>query len=251
MRLCFGAFGRVLKCCKVKANSQNKLVSVILRSVDKNCNIEDGPSSDNAVNFLLNCRVGLSNGKKKQSAVANHSGTKTGDPFGRIVSEAQKSDPKTVAIYFKDNVLPLLDPNMIKLAILALREIIKKDEALDSDTIIDVIGNKKRDHILSQSEFVASDFFASIFLYTAVSVYNKLGEDAVADITKEFVESFESQRDSIRLVQNISDNNDEEFSAQNDENPHNIFQTNGIAFQQFGANSTQIARVDTLIIDND
>ena len=241
MRLCFGAFGRILKYCKLRANSQNRLVSVILRSVDKDCRIDDGKDWDNAVNQLLNCGTGLSNGSEMQGVVATISTSKPGESLGRIISKAQKADPAMVAAYFESEVIKLLDPNMLKLAILALKEVIDNDSVLDPDTIIDVIGNKNKSHILAQSEFVASDFFASIFLYTAVSVDNKINKDAVDDITEEFVRSFEPLRNSITLVQQLSDNL-EQLKNQGNTYPSQNPQP-AISMVQNGNNGIQIATI--------
>lgn len=206
MRLCFGAFGRVLKHCKLRANSQNKLIGTILRSVDSSCRIEGGSDWDNAVNLLLNCETGLPNGNMAQGIVATRSTSKVGDPLGHVITEAQKADPEIVSTYFKNKVLPLLDPNKIKWAILAFQEIIAQDDIIDSDTIVDVIGNKNRKQILAQNEFVTCDFFASIFLFVAIYVDNKLGKNAVDDITYDFVSNFETQSNSISLVLSYKSN---------------------------------------------
>lgn len=205
MRLCFGTFARVLKHCKMSTNSQNKLVSVILHSVDANCRIDDGKDWDNAVYSLLNCKTGLPNGKKMPGATATRSTSKSGESLGCVISGAQQADPKAVSTYFMDNVLQLLNPNMIKLAILALLEIIKQDDSLDSDTIIDAIGNKKRNQLLTQREFVSSDFLASIFLYVAVSVNNKLGKETAEAVDKQFIDKLKGQSADIILVSQSTD----------------------------------------------
>lgn len=205
MRLCFGTFARVLKHCKMSTNSQNKLVSVILHSVDANCRIDDGSDWNNAVNLLLNCKTGLPNGKNMPGATATRSTSKSGESLGCVISGAQQADPKAVSTYFKDHVLQLLDPNMIKLAILALLEIIRRDNSLDADTIIDVIDNKKRSQLLAQRDFVASDFLASIFLYVAVSVNNKLGKETAEAVDKEFVNKLKGQSVGITLVSRSTD----------------------------------------------
>jgi len=186
-----------------------------LRSVDKNCRIDDGTDWDNAVNQLLNCGTGLPNGR---DSVATRSTNKHGYSLGNVVTKAQDADKENVVKYFKEKVVQILDPQMMKLAVLALLDIIEHDK-FDDDVVIDLIAGKTKNAPLAQSEFVTAEFLANMFLYTAICVDNKGSKQEVYKINEEYVHSFEPKRDTIILVDKLTEtddtsiNDEENYSA--------------------------------------
>ena len=193
-RLCFSAFANVLAFCTTKYIKKLDLLNCVVQSVDKSCSL-----SSNAAWKLLNCEANLPNGRA--------------NALGAIISNASSADPILVTEYYLKKVIPLIDPNKRKLIILALRDIIAEDETINDDTVVDIVTGTTKKTLLSQSRFVLSDFLAGIFLYTA-SIDNREGKETIKSLTEEYVLSFESENDTISLVQPSA--NDTKIEAEAD-----------------------------------
>ena len=167
----------------------------MLLSVDKTCDLRD---NDNAVSLLLSCKNDLPNGG------VDTGGYVGSNRLGNVISKAQLSDKNTVAQYFKNNVVPLLDPNKAKLAVLAIQNLIREDTTIDEETIVDLVENKTKKILLKQSEFNLANFLAGVFLYVVISVNNRCGESSISEICESFVLSFTSQKDNITFTTGTS-----------------------------------------------
>lgn len=196
-RFCFGSFAKILNFCKPRKTSptQKVLIGTMLLSVDETCDLRD---NDNAVSLLLSCKNDLPNGG------IDTGGYVGSNRLGNVISKAQKADRNTVAQYFKNNVVPLLDPNKTKLAVLAIRELIREDKTIDEETVVDLVGNRTKKTLLTQSEFNLTNFLAGVFLYAVISVNNRCGESSISEICENFVLSFASQKNNITFTTSAS-----------------------------------------------
>lgn len=174
MVLCFGILAKILKCCN-KGLSQVRFVPKIAWVVDpKNSCLEENllyevtddvldtmPGNPTLVTKLLRCKN-----------------------IFKIKSEYLPSVP-VARTRFKDKVLPLIDPQKIGRAILAILYVISKDETIVTKHKVNFrkyIGMDK-DELLQQERFNVPDFLARILLYTTY-VDNTEGEE----ITEAFIE---------------------------------------------------------------
>jgi len=175
-KLCFGAYLKVLIICSPKRTFQKYLCGTLLLSIDPTYDIreEDGTTSD------------LFLGKKNISP--------------NVTNEALTADPRSIADYFKKNVLILLDSNKKNLIILALKDIIASDKAIKPDTIIENVNGMTKEAILKCNEFVFEDLIAGIFLYIVLNLENRKCENNVKEITEEYIQSFKCEKDNISFI---------------------------------------------------
>lgn len=198
MRLCFGTFARVLQLCKLDVVTDPRLVGTMTRTIDPNC---EYIKSENAtsVHRLLNCTGNLSNG----NIVGNGTGVirRPGRSISNVLLLAPNADRSDISQKFADGVIGFLDENKKMNAVLALLDIIQRDEILDDDS---ASGKKRsfekyigttKNALLSQSEYVLSDFLAGIFLYSvAAGVVNTVGRESIAELTVGYLEGLENSR---------------------------------------------------------
>lgn len=87
--------------------------------------------------------------------------------------------------------------NRIALVILALKDILEKDDMSD-DTYL---SKYKKSELIDMVSVNAAEFIACVLIYTCAEVKNRNFKDGKTDfITKDYVDSFESSRNLINLV---------------------------------------------------
>lgn len=85
----------------------------------------------------------------------------------------------------------------IPVIVLALKDILSKD----SISISTHLGKYKKSELLSMVDVDAAEFLAYFLIYTCAEVANRNGKDEKTNfITKDYVDAFESQRDSINII---------------------------------------------------
>jgi len=176
MKLCFGSFMAVLKLCKPKSVTQKKLCGTVLLSVAPLYDITD---EDGTVHDLLICRSNLS---------------------PDVTDKAPTADVQETVIYFKKRVLPLLDANKMKSGILALKDIIEKDNDIKPDVVVDRVSGKTKADLLKETTYVLEEVLAGLFLYTASVVNNTDGKAFIDKVTAEYIKSFDDRSVEITLV---------------------------------------------------
>lgn len=198
MRLCFGTFARVLQLCKLDVISDPRLVGTMTRTIDPNC---EYIKSENAtsVHRLLNCTGNLSNGNISDSGTGVM--RRPGRSISSVLLLAPSADRAELSRKFADNVIGLLDENKKLNAVLALLNIVQRDEVIDDDSASGkkrsfekYVGTTKND-LLSRSDYILSDLLAGIFLYTvAAGVVNTVGRESIAELTLEYFEGLKNLR---------------------------------------------------------
>jgi hypothetical protein len=109
-----------------------------------------------------------------------------------VIALACKADAETVTSYFDKKVVPLFDPTKLRIAVLALYDLIANDSVIQPDVIVDVASGATKRTLSSQSCFVPERFLAGVFLYSVRAVPNRAGLDNVQDITDEYFNMFSS-----------------------------------------------------------
>jgi hypothetical protein len=186
MRLCFGSYFAVLVSCKAVNVDNKQLCEVLLHSVAPNFEFTfSGQENadrvrEDASSKLLRCEQNLSKD---------------------VTDPARHANPQEVAAYFKDNVLKLLDSNLFKQIVLALRDIIasdtpeevgKKIYGIYDDTKVEMVSGTTKMELSSQTEFSFHTFLAGVFLYVVTNTENRSGKKTIKLITQEYVFSFTS-----------------------------------------------------------
>ncbi|MDR1532434.1 MAG: NACHT domain-containing protein [Clostridiales bacterium] len=181
MKFCFGTLAGVLLLCANKGVRKLTLCNVLVKSVDRDCTL-----TSNAVTSLLQCAANLPDGKSNS--------------LGNVISGGKDADPVKTAAYFSDKVIKaLLDPNKRKLAVLAITDLIRNDDGIGGDVVVDRVGSKTKNALLMQSRFVLSEFLAGVFLF-ATQVNNIVGKEESDAVTDEYLVSFASLQDTISFV---------------------------------------------------
>ena len=79
---------------------------------------------------------------------------------GNVSEGASKADPHAVSLFFRDSVMKYVDRNKRKDVVLALQDIVKKDETLDDQTVIELVNNLTVAQVRGLKEFILDDFLA-------------------------------------------------------------------------------------------
>ena len=202
LRLCFGTFAKVLKHCKLRAVTDVQLVGTLTKILDPTC--EYSESDGTAISRLLSCEQNLSNGQMRrtgQRARTDHSDFTAGfgsNRLSNVVLAAQKAIKANVVLRIATDILPLLDEDRKPLAVLALLGIIAEDTVIDIEKqrSFEKYLGKTKSALLSQDEFVISEIFAGILLYTVIAVQNTEGKSTAPVIDKAYIDKF-AEKDNI------------------------------------------------------
>ncbi len=193
-KLCFGTFSQVLRLCKLENVTDRILVGTMTRTVDPTCQYIHKDNAS-AVSRLFSCTGNLSNGNITDSGSA--AVKKPGESISNVVNASQKANKEDVVQEFRKNVIPLLDEDKKELIVLALLDIIEKDDVLDDDKKLSFekyIGQTKN-ALLSQGDFALDEFLAGIFLYTvAAGVMNTVGKGPVKQITPDYINGLKNTK---------------------------------------------------------
>lgn len=190
-RLCFGTFGHILRLCKRGNISNPTLIGTMTRTVDPNCQYIN-PDNKSTVSRLLSCDGNLSHG-----AMDGEEG-ELGKGISNVVIKAQQANKNDVIEGFREDVLPLLDPDKTECLVLALLELIENDETLASKEVsFEQYVGEKKDTLLTQDVFFLDELLAGLFLFiTATGIDNRDGKESLEMLTTEYI-------DSIKNVLNI------------------------------------------------
>lgn len=175
-KLCFGSFATVLVKCKAPTTTQKQLVGTMLLSVN---NLYDIRTDDGTTSALAIGHVNLSDD---------------------VIVNAKVIDPATVAAYFKENLLQLLDLNRRATMILALKDIIAHDSEITDDRELELVNKLTKAEIITRDTFVFEDFLAGLFLYIAIYTSNNKREKDVREITDTYIKNFDARRNEISFV---------------------------------------------------
>lgn len=177
MVLCFAALIKVLKECSKPKVYNKTLCGAVVKTIDVSVG-EMMEVDDGKVSHLLSCEHNLS-------------------PED-IIKPAQSISSAKVSVGITKYVFPLLDMNKLPLGILALRSMVLSNLSEDKA----LVGQRTRKDIETATGFDPADFLADIFLYTVLSVENKDGKDTIDSVNTDFVNSFETDRDSFKIEPN-------------------------------------------------
>jgi hypothetical protein len=180
--------------------------------VDPNCQYINKDNAS-AVSRLFSCNGNLSNGNITESGSA--AVKKPGESISNVINESQKANKEDVVKEFRKKVIPLVDEDKKELVVLALLDIIEKDDVLDNDKKLSFekyIGQSKK-ALLSQGDFALDEFLAGIFLYTAAAgVVNTVGKQCVKELTADYIEGLKNSRE-INVVDHFKREYEESSSV--------------------------------------
>ncbi len=200
MLLCFGTYASVLRLCAQETVKNKVLVSTLVRTIDKN--EQYGASgNDTQVSRLINCKGDFPSVQVESGfgAVRTNGGSMT-----EIVTLAREVTTGQLLEEFQNSVIPLLDEDKKDEAVLALMDIISKDESITGahqKTFEKCLG-MSANQLLELTEINLTSFLAGLFLYSVVvgSNNSNAARETLTVIRGEsYLDSFEMKKDSIRV----------------------------------------------------
>ena len=178
MTLCFAALIKVLKICAKPKVYNKTLCGAVIKSLDEYYGgiLE---SDDSTVSHLLSCDYNLSPAD--------------------VIEPMQKANMLALSQGMEKYVIPLLDPDLIPLAILSLQDMalstVSSDEAK--------IGRLSRAELVLKVSFNPADFFADIFYFVTTGIENKAGKGTIDKVTEGFVNSFENSKGNLTIEETV------------------------------------------------
>ena len=196
MILCFGTFASILRLCKLPGVTDPQLVGTMTQTIDPNCQYMNS-SNATPVSRLISCSGGFPTNR-----IRGGSGVvKTGDAISEVAVLAKSIMTESLVADFQLKVLELLDEDKKTLAVLALMDIIRRDETLDGTrkrTFEKYMGISKN-ALLTQRVLLLSHFLAGLFLYTVIIGRNSDAKQFVKSIDENYINSFRARQDTITL----------------------------------------------------
>jgi hypothetical protein len=127
---------------------------------------------------------------------------------GRNISSDVAANAREVSVsdtveYFRNNVIPKLDGAKIKIAVLALIDIIAEDNLIPGDTEIYLESHKTKDEIITETEFDPAELIANLFLFAVANVKSSDFKPEIKEITTEYIELFETKKESISFRKTV------------------------------------------------
>ncbi len=178
MVLCFAALAKVLKeCSKPKVYNKTLCGALVMTINEYYGSLLE--ANDSAVSRLLSCTDNLSPAD--------------------VIDPAKSISPETISAGMQKYVIPLLAPEKVPLAMLALQSMALSSITEDNSKI----GRMSRADLVLMTTFNPSEFLADVFLYTVTEIENKTGKSTISQVTKAYVDEFEQYRDHIRIESTV------------------------------------------------
>ena len=174
---CIGCIISAVVECKVEGIKQARIVKAFFRSIDKDC---EEVSDETASN--------IARGTKNPSGYLM-------DALGNLSVDSYK----TIAEYFRDQVVVLIKENERNIVNDTLVLMIQEAREIANDTVVDVVNGKTKADLTDGVDLAS--FLAGIFLYALKNTRNNVGGSA-KKVTGEFLERVKNgeKPDKIKTV---------------------------------------------------
>ena len=174
-KLCFGTYTKVLHKYGNNDLSAVKIVNILVQPIDINYEIKAGTAMN-----LSECKDEL--------------------PASYVESIAKISH-KSVIEYFKTNIVNQILQIEHSHAVIALCEIIKSDNSISEDTIVDLISGTTKKALRNKRKFELSNFLAGVFLYVVSSTENRMGINTMICIDEDFWNTLIPEQGLIEVIE--------------------------------------------------
>ncbi len=179
MYFCVGSFLTALKICKAASTKQKQLGEKVFQSLYPQYDCGDDDSSISAV----------FRGKRNLNS------------YLQLMMD--DLNPKTITLYFQENVIPLLDENKFSFLVRLIQMMIRQD-AIDDETHVELVNGIKKKDLVQMNEVVLEDFLVGIFLYLIKNTDN-LNREREVKAFKAFAKEFEKMEyERVTLIDQYS-----------------------------------------------
>ncbi len=149
LRLCFGTYAKILLRCRRTGVTQVELGRELLLSINGNAGAHYGDSS---ISDLVNGRKNLGPSDVESAR------------FGSCTEIAER---------FRNEMEPLLDENMVPLAVAAVRELVLDDDDVGMQTVVDRASGLTKFDLVKVSCYEPWTFLAGALIFVASGVRNR------------------------------------------------------------------------------
>lgn len=188
--LCAGSYVRILTSCAIPAERKfDSFCEKILLSL----------CPDGAMSFSYTSAAGYevtysySNFNKIHSASQNLP--------KEIMQMALKKDVRAIERYFIRVIIPAIEEARKKNAVLALKNIIVKDNTIADTTQLGTIRSLTKNDLKNKNEFVLSEFLTDIFIYAIAKTDNTVEASFTKSIRRDFYAAYNQMVDTIKLYE--------------------------------------------------
>ena len=116
-----------------------------------------------------------------------------------VIEPMKKANILTISQGMEKFVIPLLNPDLLPLAILSLQDLALSTVSSDNAKI----GRLNRADLVVKVSFSPADFFADIFYFVTTGIENKSGKETINKVTKAFVNSFEKSKGNLTIEETV------------------------------------------------
>lgn len=179
-KFCFGSFLKVLTLCSPRKTTQKYLCGKMFLSINSNYDIT---TDDDTVSHLKNCSHNISR---------------------VITDEIPNINITDIVDCFENDIIPILSPDKHKVIVLALIDILLKDD-IDDSASIGLVSKKTKSDYRQITSVVFSDFLVDFFIFSISGIDNTLGKPYIQNINQNFIDQFSNNTDNI-ILQNKGTN---------------------------------------------
>lgn len=178
-RLCYASLLKVIYYCRSSIDVYQKTLNgEMLLAIDPNYDLTD---DDNAASTMA-------------------AGGRNIPP--ELISKAREVKVIDVIEHFRKKVIPKINKAEVKIVILAIIDVLAKDNSIPGDTKIYLSGAKTKDEIINETVFDPAEIIANLFLYSVLNVKNSGLRKEVKTISESYVKSFRREINTISVRKN-------------------------------------------------
>lgn len=118
-----------------------------------------------------------------------------------VMQMALKKDAHDIEQYFIKSIIPAIEESRKKNAVLALKDVILKDNTIPDTTQLGTITSLTKNELRNKKEFVLSEFLTDIFIYAVAKTDNNVEPEFTKSIQKNFYTTYNHMIDTIKLYE--------------------------------------------------
>ena len=188
--LCIGSYVRIMTSCAIPA--ERKFDSFCEKIMLSLC-----PTDVTAFSYISadgsNVTYTYTNFNKIHSASQNLP--------TEVMQMALTKDARAIERYFISAIIPAMEESRKKNAVLALKNIILKDNLIADTTQLGTISSLTKNDLKNKNEFVLSEFLTDTFIYAVAKTDNTTEAAFTKSIKKDFYAIYNQMVDTIKLYE--------------------------------------------------
>lgn len=118
-----------------------------------------------------------------------------------VMQMALTKDARAIERYFISAIIPAMEESRKKNAVLALKNIILKDNLIADTTQLGTISSLTKNDLKNKNEFVLSEFLTDTFIYAVAKTDNTTEAAFTKSIKKDFYATYNQMVDTIKLYE--------------------------------------------------